>query len=166
MGGDRAWLHGVVTDTNGKPIAGALLDIWHDAPNGLYDAQDPEQPDYNHRGKFYTDSKGQYNFYCLLPTCYPIPYDGPAGELLQMMDRHPMRPSHVHVIASGPGYRDLVTQIFSRHDKYIESDSVFAVKPELIVDYQPATDAAKKNKGAQGVDIKWELEYNFKLAQV
>src|ERR1700712_5045019 len=99
--GDRAWMHGVVTDFNtGKPIEGAELDVWHTAPNGMYEQQDPDQPEFNLRGRFTTGPDGKYDFYCLKPTPYPIPNDGPAGKLLSLMDRHPYRPAHIHFIVS------------------------------------------------------------------
>jgi catechol 1,2-dioxygenase len=97
--GDCTWMHGKVTDfKTGKPIEGACLDVWHTAPNGLYSQQDPEQPEYNLRGRFTTGPDGTYEFYCLRPTKYPIPYDGPAGRLIQLLDRHPYRPAHIHFI--------------------------------------------------------------------
>jgi catechol 1,2-dioxygenase len=99
--GDRTYMHGQVLDyRTRKPIEGAELDVWHTAPNGLYEQQDPDQPDMNLRGRFTTGKDGKYNFYCLRPTSYPIPYDGPAGKLLQLLDRHPMRPGHIHFIVS------------------------------------------------------------------
>lgn len=99
--GDRTWMHGRVVDfATGKPIANAELDVWHTAPNGLYEQQDPEQPDFNLRGRFTTGPDGEYDFYCLRPVSYPIPYDGPAGALLTALDRHPMRPAHIHFIVS------------------------------------------------------------------
>jgi catechol 1,2-dioxygenase len=99
--GDRTWMHGTVTDfKTGQPIEGALLDVWHTAPNGLYEQQDPGQEDMNLRGRFTTGKDGKYNFYCLRPVPYPIPYDGPAGKILQALDRHPMRPAHIHFIVS------------------------------------------------------------------
>jgi len=98
---EPAWMHGQVTDyITGKPIEGAVLDIWHTAPNGLYEQQDPEQPDYNLRGRFTTGADGNYSLYCLRPAPYPIPFDGPAGKLLKLLDRHPMRPAHIHFIVS------------------------------------------------------------------
>jgi catechol 1,2-dioxygenase len=97
--GDRTHMHGTVTDfKTGKPVEGAELDVWHTAPNGMYEQQDPDQPEFNLRGRFTTGPDGKYDFYCLRPTPYPIPYDGPAGRLLQIMDRHPMRPAHIHFI--------------------------------------------------------------------
>lgn len=99
--GDRTWMHGTVTDfRTGAPIEGAVIDVWHTAPNGLYEQQDPNQPDMNLRGRFTTGKDGAYNFYCLRPVPYPIPFDGPAGKVLQALDRHPMRPAHIHFLVS------------------------------------------------------------------
>jgi catechol 1,2-dioxygenase len=98
---ERAYLYGrVLSASTGLPLANAELDIWHTAPNGLYEQQDPEQVDMNLRGRFVTAEDGKYAIYCLRPTSYPIPYDGPAGRLLQLLDRHPMRPAHIHFIVS------------------------------------------------------------------
>lgn len=97
--GDHTYLYGHVTDfTTGKRIENAEIDVWHTAPNGLYEQQDPSQVDMNLRGRFFTAKDGKFDFYCLRPTSYPIPDDGPAGKLLQMLDRHPMRPAHIHFI--------------------------------------------------------------------
>ena len=99
--GDHTYVHGRVLDhVTGKPVKGAELDVWHTAPNGLYEQQDQDQPDMNLRGRFVTGKDGRYNFYCLRPTSYPIPNDGPAGKLLQLLDRHPFRPAHIHFIVS------------------------------------------------------------------
>ncbi|KIW06216.1 uncharacterized protein PV09_02692 [Verruconis gallopava] len=155
--GDRTWMHGTVTDfKTGEPIEGAELDVWHTAPNGLYEQQDPDQPDFNLRGRFTTGPDGKYNFYCLRPVPYPVPYDGPAGRLLKLLDRHPMRPAHIHFILNAPGYRPIVTQIFDRKDPYCTNDSVFAVKDDLIVDFLPL-------KGDPNADF--ELPYDFRMAK-
>ena len=151
----HSFLWGQVTDWGtGKAIEGAELDVWHTAPNGLYEQQDPDQPDMNLRGRFTTGPDGRFSFYCLRPTPYPIPYDGPAGHLLQLLDRHPMRPAHIHFIVSAPGYKPLVTQIFDRRDEHITNDTVFAVKDSLIVDF-------KERKGDP--KAQYELEYSFRL---
>ena len=101
--GDHTFIYGTVTDyLTGEPIEGAELDVWHTAPNGLYEQQDNAQVDYNLRGRFTTEKNGKYSFYCLRPTSYPIPNDGPAGKLLELLDRHPMRPAHIHFIVSLP----------------------------------------------------------------
>jgi catechol 1,2-dioxygenase len=101
-GGHPALMHGKVTDLlTGKGIPGAVVDIWQASSNGKYDFQDPEnQSDNNLRGKFKCDENGEYNFYCLKPTAYSLPTDGPAGVLLNLLDRHPMRPAHIHLMVS------------------------------------------------------------------
>ncbi|KAK4692705.1 catechol 1,2-dioxygenase, partial [Lecanoromycetidae sp. Uapishka_2] len=153
---DTTYLYGTVTDyITGKPIAGAELDVWQAAPNGLYGQQDPNQAKYNLRGRFTTSEDGHYNFYCLHPTSYPIPSDGPAGRLLDLMDRHHMRPGHIHFIVSAKDYLPVTTQIFDRNDKYLSNDSVFAVKDSLVVDFLPRMGDLK---------AKFELQYNFRLA--
>ena len=154
--GDHTYIHGVVKDyLTGEPIEGAVLDVWQAAPNGLYEQQDPNQVDFNLRGRFTTGQDGRYSFYGLRPTSYPIPQDGPAGRLLGLLDRHPMRPGHVHFLVTAPNYNPLVTQVFDRTDPYLENDSVFAVKESLIADFVPR----KKDPGAQ-----FELAYDFQLA--
>lgn len=154
---DHALLQGRVLDfTTGKPIANAELDVWETAPNGLYEVQDPQQPDMNLRGRFTTGSDGTYHFYCLRPTKYPIPYDGPAGEVLQLLDRHPWRPAHIHFIVTAAGYKPLVTQIFDRKSEFVGNDVAFAVKDSLVVDFIPRDGDEK---------AQFELEYDFKLAR-
>lgn len=157
VGGELAYVHGKVTDGQNRPLKGATLEVWHTAPNGLYEQQDPDQPEYNLRGTFTTDENGEYSFICLRPTSYPIPFDGPAGLLLQLMDRHPNRPSHIHWRVCCDGYRSLITQIYDSRDPYCKDDSVFAVKEDLIVTFTDASPEAQK-KGAQ-----YELVYNISL---
>lgn len=154
--GDHTLMHGTITDyLTGEPIEGAELDVWHTAPNGLYEQQDENQVEFNLRGRFTTGENGRYNFYCLRPTSYPIPFDGPAGKLLQLLDRHPMRPAHIHFIVSAPNYKPIITQIFDRRDKHITDDAVFAVKESLIVDFLPREGDPR---------AQFELPYDFRLA--
>ncbi|MFS8115354.1 dioxygenase [Rhizobium jaguaris] len=105
-------VQGRILGTDGAPLAGAVIDVWEDAPNGLYEQQDPDQPDYNLRGRFHTDVNGHYSFVGIRPVPYPIPYDGAAGELLNYMGHHPWRPGHIHFMISKDGYRPLISQIF------------------------------------------------------
>ncbi|GAB7359697.1 hypothetical protein MBLNU230_g6872t1 [Neophaeotheca triangularis] len=155
--GDHTHMHGRVLDAHtGQAVENAELDIWHTAPNGLYEQQDPEQPDMNLRGRFCTPADGAYSLYCLRPTSYPIPFDGPTGTLLQLLDRHPMRPAHIHFIVSAPGYKPLVTQIFDRRDGYVANDSVFAVKDSLVVDFVEKAGDPKAG---------FELRYDFRLVR-
>jgi len=151
-----AFMHGRVTDVKtGNPIAGATVDIWQASTNGLYEQQDANQRDLNLRGQFVTDAEGKYSLYCLRPTPYPVPGDGPAGHLLKMMDRHPFRPAHIHLVVRHEDYNHLTTQIFDKDCKYLADDSVFAVKDELSVTFEP-------REGDPAA--KLELQYNITLA--
>ena len=126
-------VEGTVTSQNGDPVRNALVEVWQTAPNQLYDVQDDAQPEGHLRASFRTDERGTFSFESILPVSYPIPDDGPAGQLLQMMGRHPFRPAHVHFMIAAGGHRTLVTHLFLAGDAYLESDAVFGVKPSLIV---------------------------------
>ena len=132
LDGDPLLLSGVVLDTAGKPVAKATLDVWQASGLGLYDVQDPDQPEFNLRGKFLTDAEGRYAFRTARPKSYPVPTDGPTGELLRAVGRHPFRPAHVHFIATAQGFNKLVMHVFDADDEYLESDAVFAVKSSLV----------------------------------
>src|SRR5712671_1756186 len=132
-------MSGRVVDPEGQPVAGALIEVWQTAPNQLYDVQDKDQPEGHLRASFRTDAAGLYRFQTILPVSYPIPDDGPAGQLLAAMGRHPFRPAHVHFMISAPGFRTLVTHLFFEGDQYLESDAVFGVKRSLVV--RPELDA-------------------------
>lgn len=144
--GDPAYVSGRVTSPDGKPIPGALLDIWQTAPNGLYETQDEHQPDYNLRGQLHTDKDGRYAFRTVIPVSYPVPTDGPVGRMLKAMGRHPMRPAHIHFVITAPGYERLATHLFAEGDKYLDSDAVFGVKNSLVVKFEAnnSPDMAKK----------------------
>lgn len=151
------YMHGTVTDVQtGEPLPDATVDIWQASTNGLYEQQDPDQEDHNLRGIFHTDAHGKYSLYCLKPTPYPVPTDGPAGKLLKMMDRHVFRPAHIHLMVQAKGHKPLTTQIFDKDCKYLADDSVFAVKDELSVSFAPREGDAQ---------AALELEYNVTLAQ-
>lgn len=145
----------VIDAVTKKPLANATIDVWQASTNGLYEQQDENQVDHNLRGKFKTDEKGEYAFYCIRPTPYPIPFDGPAGKLLQLLDRHPYRPAHIHLIVMIDGYKPITTQIFDRKSKYLDDDSVFAVKDSLIVDFTPREGDPQ---------AKLELKYDIAMA--
>ena len=154
--GDHTFMYGRVLDfKTGNPIEAAELDIWHTAPNGLYEQQDPNQVDFNLRGRFFTGKDGSYSLYCLRPTAYPIPDDGPAGELLKLLDRHPMRPAHIHFILRAPGYKSIITQVFDSQDKYVADDAAFGTKQGLLVDFVPRTGDPR---------AQFELHYDFHMA--
>lgn len=134
--GEAVTFRGRVHAPDGRPVEGAVLDVWQTAPNGLYEVQDPNQPDFNLRGKFATDADGAYEFRTVKPVSYSIPDDGPVGNLLKAVGRHTFRPAHVHFIVSADGYEPVVTQLFTEGDEYLESDAVFGVKNSLVVPYR------------------------------
>lgn len=126
---------GRVTDPEGNPIKGARLDIWQTAPNGLYSSQDAEQDTYSFHGIQTTDADGRYGFTTVKPVSYEVPTDGPVGNILNAMGRHAWRPSHLHYIIKAEGYRPLVTEIFPDDDPYLDQDTVFGVRKDLVMKY-------------------------------
>ena len=133
--GEPAVVMGRVLSTNGTPVPHALLDVWETNENGLYEQQDPEQPDMNLRGKFRTDSEGRYCFVGIKPVSYSIPDDGPVGQLLRVLGRHPFRPAHIHLLISAEGFVPVTTHLFVKGDRYLDSDAVFGTKDSLVVDF-------------------------------
>jgi len=132
-------IRGRVLDLEDNPIANACLDVWQTAPNGLYEVQDPEQPEFNLRGKFYSDQDGYYELLTVAPVSYSIPDDGPVGKMLNATGRHPNRPAHIHFIVSAEGYETVITQLFTDGDEYLDSDAVFGVKNSLVIEYLPSS---------------------------
>lgn len=138
---------GRVVSVDGTPLPGATIDVWQASDQGFYDVQQPDvQPRTNGRGLFTADAEGRFWFRTIVPSHYPIPTDGPVGELLKATGRHAFRPAHIHFIVTVPGHRDLTTHIFVAGSKYIESDTVFAVKKSLVVDFVPVDDPALAGK--------------------
>ena len=149
--GDPLEVSGRVTDPQGHPVADAIVDVWQASPVGLYENQDESQPEHNLRGRFRTDAHGRYRFRTVKPAGYPVPTDGPCGEMLRAQQRHPWRPAHIHFMVSRAGYRTLVTQVFDNTDASIESDAVFGVTPALSGDFLRQADGT------------YRLEYDFTL---
>ena len=135
--GELLLVEGTVLDTNGKPISGATLDVWQTAPNGLYSSQDPEQDTYSFHALFTTGDDGRYGFTTVRPVSYTVPTDGPVGELLNATGRHPWRPSHLHYIVKADGFKTLVTEVFPDDDPYLDEDTVFGVRDDLVMSYKP-----------------------------
>lgn len=132
--GEALYFEGVVTDTSGRPVAGALVDIWHSDGDGHYDVM---LPDFDGkttamRALFRTGADGRFWFHSILPTSYPIPGDGPVGELMRATNRSIMRPAHIHVLVQAPGHERLTTMVFPEGDPHLASDPVFGVKASLI----------------------------------
>ncbi len=148
--GPGVMVSGTVRGTDGQPLGNAVLDVWQTAPNGLYHVQDAAAPEYHLCGKVASAADGSYRFRTLKPVSYSIPGDGPVGQLLDKLGRHPFRPAHLHFIVSAPGYKPVVTQLFTEGDAYLESDAVFGVKNSLVVDYEKDGD-------------EWKVAYDFVL---
>ncbi|MCZ7657266.1 MAG: catechol 1,2-dioxygenase [Xanthobacteraceae bacterium] len=146
-------------DARGKPIAGAEVDVWHSSPEGYYENQDPLQADMNLRGKFTTDAEGMIAFRSILPAGYPIPVDGPVGELLRAQGRHNMRPAHLHFLARKEGFKTLISQVYVNDDENLDSDVQFGVTRALIGNYVRHEDGPAPAPDLQG---PWySLDYTF-----
>ncbi|WP_129139670.1 intradiol ring-cleavage dioxygenase [Modicisalibacter coralii] len=150
--GESCRYTGRVLDLEGRPLAGARLDVWSDNSEGFYDVQQPgRQPKWNNRGVFVTGPDGRYDFVGIKPVSYPIPDDGPVGKMLARLGRHPWRPAHMHFLITHPDHERIVTHTFVSGDDYLTSDAVFGVKEALIVDYRKATAG----------DTTWQVDFDF-----
>jgi hydroxyquinol 1,2-dioxygenase len=159
--GPSLFFKGWVRDREGKPIMGAEVDVWHASPTGLYETQDPEQAEMNLRGKFTTDADGSFSFWSVKPTGYPIPIDGPVGDLLHAQNRHNFRPAHLHFLIFKPGFKSVTSQIYSDDDPVLETDSQFGVTRGLVKHF-----LAHGNEPAPTAGIKgtwYSLEHTFVL---
>lgn len=134
--GEPCWVEGTVTDTAGKPVPGARIEVWEADEDGFYDTQYGDDR-VAARAHLFSDAEGRYRFWGLTPTPYPIPHDGPVGGLLAASGRSPMRAPHLHFMVTAPGLRTLVTHIFVRGDELLDSDAVFGVKESLVKDFAP-----------------------------
>ncbi|MFI7493571.1 dioxygenase [Kocuria sp. M4R2S49] len=138
--GQPCWVEGTVKDTHGIPVPGARVEVWEADEDGFYDVQ---YDDHRIAGRahLFTDQHGEFRFWGLTPTPYPIPHDGPVGKMLEATNRSPVRASHLHFMVTAEGLRTLVTHIFVEGDPQIEiGDSVFGVQDSLIkrFEVQPA----------------------------
>src|SRR5664279_347981 len=134
ISGEPMFVRSRVTNLEGKPLANVEVDVWHAYDDGFYDSQKPsyEMQAPSLRARFITDHDGRFSFRTILPCSYPIPTDGPVGELIKATKRHPMRPAHVHFLVNAQGYEPLITHVFIEGDEYLDSDAVFGVKDDLL----------------------------------
>ncbi|MHC3467648.1 dioxygenase family protein [Streptomyces sp. 7R007] len=140
-GGEPCVVSGRVLSADGTPLPGAVVDVWQADGNGFYDVQRPDvQPPGNGRGLFTADAEGRFRFRTCVPSPYPIPTDGPVGDLLRATGRHPYRPAHIHFIATAGGHVPITTHIFVAGSDYLGSDAVFAVKPSLVKEFTETDD--------------------------
>ncbi len=148
-----------VRDREGRPIEGVEVDVWHSSTEGLYENQDPSQAEMNLRGKFTTDARGKFSFRSIKPAGYPIPIDGPVGELLRAQRRHNFRPAHLHFLLYQEGFKTLISQVYSPDDPRLETDAQFGVTRALIGKY-----IKHENEPAPAPDVKgtwYSLEQTF-----
>lgn len=160
--GELVLVQGSVRDTEGKPLARATLDIWQTAPNGLYSSQDENQDEYSFHALFETGEDGLYRFTTVRPVCYTVPTDGPVGTLLNATGRHPWRPSHLHYIVKAEGYRPLVTEVFPDDDPYLDQDTVFGVRDDLLMNYIPKK---AQEFPAEGLALSGQVNSDFSLVE-
>jgi len=150
-------VRGQVRGLDGTPVAGAVIDVWQADEEGFYDVQRPDAPGHRARAQLASGSDGRFHFRSILAHCYPIPHDGPVGDLLTALGRHPWRPAHLHFMIQAPGFERLITHVFRRGDPYLESDAVFGVRSTLIADWQRHEPAGEEGEPT------YSLEYDFVL---
>ncbi len=135
--GTTLLVHGIVRDTLGNPLPGAIIDTWQADGSGTYPIQEAGQDKYDLRGKITADEQGRYYYTTVLPKPYTVPYDGPVGRLLRAGDRHAWRAAHLHYIIRAPGMRGITTELFFENTEYVDNDAVFGVRKSLIAKLEP-----------------------------
>ncbi|MCK8681707.1 maleylacetate reductase and hydroxyquinol 1,2-dioxygenase domain-containing protein [Streptomyces lichenis] len=160
--GTPLWVEATITDTAGEPVPGAIVDVWQSNEDGFYDVQLPDLDGPVLRGRLRTGPDGRLAFWSILPSAYPIPGDGPVGQLLTSTGRHLYRAPHLHFMITAPGHHRLVTQLFVAGGEHLDSDTVFGVKDALVVDFAPAHGPGPDGRALQG---PWRrLEHTFRIA--
>jgi hydroxyquinol 1,2-dioxygenase len=160
--GEPLYVEGTVCSSNGRPIANAVVDTWHSDDDGFYDVQRPELSAPALRGRFRTDASGRFYFWSIVPKFYPIPDDGPVGEMLTATARHPFRPAHVHFMISAPRHETLITHVFAADSPYLDGDAVFGVKDTLVREF--TREAPGTGPDGKTVNKPWrKLSYSFAL---
>ncbi len=162
--GERMFVQSRVTDISGKPLPGVPVDVWHADDDGFYDSQKPTYATQgpSSRARFITDADGRFFFRTIKPCSYPIPVDGPVGEMIHYTKRPALRPAHVHFLVAAPGYEPLVTHVFIGGDPNIDCDVVFGVKDELIANIEKRADPTMPD--GKPAATPWHLmTYEFKI---
>ncbi len=134
--GEPGYFSGRILSTDGNPVPNAGIEVWQSDENGFYDVQYDDLDKMRGRGQMSADEEGNYYFWSVKPVAYPIPDDGPVGDMLKAANRSPMRPAHEHFMISAEGHETLITHVFDKEDEYLESDAVFGVKDSLITDFE------------------------------
>ncbi len=166
--GDPLFVTAQVSRVDGEPIANATVDVWHADAEGFYDIQDPNwNPDtMKLRAVFRTDAEGRFSFRTIQPCAYPVPTDGPVGEMLQATNRHAMRPAHIHFMVSAPGYDTLITHVFVKGDEWLESDAVFGVRSSCVANFIRHGAGETMPDGSKASGPFYTLNYTFRLQPV
>jgi hydroxyquinol 1,2-dioxygenase len=160
--GEPLFVDGRVTSVDGRPIKGAKVDVWQSDADGYYDVQRADLDEATLRATFTTGADGCFNFWSIMPRYYPIPDDGPVGDMLKATGRHPNRPAHIHFKIAGRGFETLVTHIFDAESPYLDGDAVFGVKSSLIAEF--ARQRAGVGPDAKPMAKPWRrLSYHFGL---
>ena len=152
--GTPCFVKGTIKGLGGEPVPGAHIEVWQSDEDGMYDVQKPNLDHAQGRGVLKADAEGNYYFKSILAVAYPIPHDGPVGDMLVATKNHPWRPAHLHFMIKAPGYESLITHVFRHDDQYLDSDAVFGVRQSLITDW------VKQPNG------EYNLEFNFVLNPV
>jgi catechol 1,2-dioxygenase len=156
------FMKGQVKDLDGKPVANAIVDVWHANTGGTYSYFDPAQTEFNLRRRIETDAQGNYRFRSIVPSGYGCPPDGPTQKLLDQLGRHGQRPAHIHFFISAPGHRHLTTQINLSGEEYLHDDFAYATRNELIAEIRFSDDQAAAR--AYGVEGRFaEIEFDFAI---
>ena len=153
----NAW----VKDVEGNPVVDAEVDVWHSSPEGFYENQDPQQANMNLRGKFKTDTNGHIRFRTVKPAGYPIPVDGPVGDLIRIQGRHNLRPAHLHFLVYKSGYKTHISQVYVNDDPNLETDVQFGVTQALVGNY-----VRHENEPAPATDVSgawYSLDFTFTI---
>lgn len=162
--GEPLYVSGCVKNTKGEALPNATVEVWQTNNDGFYDVQQKGiQPEFNLRGTFITDENGFYSFKSVKPRHYPIPNDGPVGQLLEKMGRHPNRASHLHFIVQADSHESIITHIFTPDCQYLEEDSVFGVKEDLIADFKFVSDKNEAEKVGFNTPF-WKVDWDFVLS--
>jgi hydroxyquinol 1,2-dioxygenase len=163
MKGEPLYASGIVRSVSGAPIANAIVDIWHSDEEGFYDVQHlGDLGGTSGRARFRTDKDGRYWFWTVKPAPYPIPHDGPVGQMLVAQKRHPWRPAHLHFMIDAPGFIKLTTHVFVAGGPYLDSDAVFGVKDSLIAPFEQHT-GGQAPDGRRMEGKYFTLAYDFTL---
>lgn len=160
--GEPCYFSGRILSTDGSPVPNARIEVWQSDEDGFYDVQYDDLDGMRGRGQMNADDEGNYCFWSVKPVAYPIPYDGPVGEMLGAANRSPMRPAHEHFMISADGHETLITHIFDREDEYLESDAVFGVKESLITTFE-RHGAGEAPDGRMMDEAFYAIEYDFVL---